>query len=140
MSDACAPGAIASSTSTRRVAEEAVQAAGAAERRVAEVAAARPLLADLDAGARVAVVARHRLAHAHARMTDAGRAGEPVAAGLTFLARARARATEAGIRAELMATCQNYKNMIEHIMVVQTITVKRAELAEREVSVLRGGS
>ncbi len=53
---------------------------------------------------------------------------------------ARARATEAGIRAELMATCQNYKNMIEHIMVVQTITVKRAELAEREVSVLRGQS
>lgn len=52
---------------------------------------------------------------------------------------ARARATEAAIRVELMRTCQNYKEMIERALLVQGLTDKRAELAEREVKVLRGG-
>lgn len=54
---------------------------------------------------------------------------------LTYIVRRDGRET-----AELKLTISQYRDMVIHALAVQRLTVRRAELAEREVEILRGSS
>lgn len=50
----------------------------------------------------------------------------------------KSRVYDAAVKAELMDTVERYKGMVEHMLMVGRVTERRAELAEREVKLLRG--